>query len=282
VDDPGTSESHHPGSRTVEAKFGQDHDIDKFLASNKKYVVVDIDGIIATWPETYIEFVNKKKNTNFEYYSELSKSVDKNELYNLKEEYRLSGIKRKMGVVENAKELLKVGAIPDDSIISSLRNNVKAIVPTRAHLDHVGALTFLSNKYNAPILCTPFTNEVIKSISKDEKMKLKNPVKIVNANSIYHVSKNVEIELQKNIITAQNKIKLALQEHKHSLIQYELLSETYKMEQVRYENDALSLTDLLDTIAKKELSYAQMINAKYSYQKANYYLDYLLEKGDIK
>lgn len=95
-------------------------------------------------------------------------------------------------------------------------------------------------------------------------------------------SNNVEIELRKNIITAQNKIKLALQEHKHSLIQYELLSETYKMEQIRYENDALSLTDLLDTSAKKELSYAQMINAKYSYQKANYYLDYLLEKGDIK
>lgn len=95
-------------------------------------------------------------------------------------------------------------------------------------------------------------------------------------------SNNVEIELRKNLITAQNKIELAEQEHKHSLIQYELLSETYKMEKVRYENDALSLTDLLDTSAKKELSYAQMINAKYSYQKANYYLDYLLEKGDEK
>lgn len=95
-------------------------------------------------------------------------------------------------------------------------------------------------------------------------------------------SKNVEIELRKEIITAQNKIKLAAEEHKYSRIQYELLSETYKMELVSYENDALSLTDLLDTSAKKELSNAQVIDAKYSYQIANYYLDYLLEKGDVK
>lgn len=95
-------------------------------------------------------------------------------------------------------------------------------------------------------------------------------------------SNDVEVELRKDIITAQNKIKLAAEEHRSSLVQYELLSETYKMELVKYENDALSLTDLLDTSAKKELSNAQVIDAKYSYQIANYYLDYLLEKGDVK
>ncbi len=92
----------------------------------------------------------------------------------------------------------------------------------------------------------------------------------------------VAIELRKNFIIAQNKIKLAKAEYNNSLAQYDLLCETKKMEQVRYDNDALSLTDLLDTSAKKELAYVQMINAKYSYQKANYYLDYLLEKGEIK
>src|SRR3989338_6022986 len=64
----------------------------------------------------------------------------------------------------SANELAKVGAIPNDSVIKDWRDKVKAIIPTHAHLDHVGALIFLSNKYNAPILCTPFTAEVIRAI----------------------------------------------------------------------------------------------------------------------
>lgn len=92
-------------------------------------------------------------------------------------------------------------------------------------------------------------------------------------------TRSVEQELKKNIITAQSKIKLSIANYNNANAQYKLLLETKKIEQIRYDNDALSLTDLLYTIAKKELVYAQMINAKYSYQKAIYYLDYLLEKG---
>jgi len=95
-------------------------------------------------------------------------------------------------------------------------------------------------------------------------------------------SNGVAIELRKSIMTAQSKIKLAKAQYINAQVQYNLLNETQKMEQVRYDNNALSLTDLLDTSAKKELTYVQMINAKYNYKKANYYLDYLLEKGEIK
>jgi outer membrane protein TolC len=95
-------------------------------------------------------------------------------------------------------------------------------------------------------------------------------------------SQGVEIELKKNIITAQNKIKLAIAQYNSASKQYELLSQTQKIEEVSYENDALSLIDLLNTRAKQELSYAKMIDAKYNYQKAKYYLDYLLEKGEVK
>jgi ribonuclease J len=94
----------------------------------------------------------------------------------------------------SADELAKVGAIPNDDVIKDWRSKVKAIVPTHAHLDHVGALTFMSNKYNAPILCTPFTAEVIKSISRDEKIKLKNEIKVLNVNSIYYISDKIKIE----------------------------------------------------------------------------------------
>jgi len=93
---------------------------------------------------------------------------------------------------------------------------------------------------------------------------------------------SVKIEMRKNILTAQNNIKLAIAQYNNYFAQYELLDETQKIETVRYENDALTLTDLLNTGAKKELTHAQMINAKYNYQKASYYLDYLLEKGETK
>lgn len=93
-------------------------------------------------------------------------------------------------------------------------------------------------------------------------------------------SDNVGIELRKNIVTAQNKIKLATAQFNSTASQYELLSETEKIEQIRYDNNALTLTDLLATRSQKSLAYAQMITAKYEYQKATYYLDYLLEKGD--
>ena len=94
----------------------------------------------------------------------------------------------------SASKLLKAGAIPDDSVIEGWRNKVKAIIPTHAHLDHVGALIFLSNKYNADILCTPFTAEVIKALASDEKVKLKNKIKVLHANSIYHISDELKIE----------------------------------------------------------------------------------------
>jgi outer membrane protein len=93
-------------------------------------------------------------------------------------------------------------------------------------------------------------------------------------------SEAVGIELRKEITIAQNKIKHASAQYKSASSQYALLSETEKIEQIRYENNALTLTDLLATRADKTVAHAQLINAKYSYQKARYYLDYLFEKGD--
>ncbi|MBD3164800.1 RNase J family beta-CASP ribonuclease [Candidatus Woesearchaeota archaeon] len=94
----------------------------------------------------------------------------------------------------SAEELRKVGAVPDDSVIKPIRNKVKAIIPTHAHLDHVGAIIYLSNKYSCPIICTPFTAEVIKSIVKDEKIRLKNEIKVLNVNSSYKLSRDLKIE----------------------------------------------------------------------------------------
>ncbi len=93
----------------------------------------------------------------------------------------------------DAYDLIKMGAIPDDSIIAKKRKNVKAILITHAHLDHLGAATKLLAKYNAPIILTPFTAEVLKKLEKEDR-KLPNKIVKLNPNQRYKVSKNFEIE----------------------------------------------------------------------------------------
>lgn len=98
-------------------------------------------------------------------------------------------------IIQISKEILQAAeAIPDDSIIHQWKDMVKAIVPSHAHLDHIGAIPYMAKNYNCPILCTPFTAEVIRTICRDEKIKLENPIHVLNQNAKYHVSKNIEIE----------------------------------------------------------------------------------------
>ncbi len=91
-------------------------------------------------------------------------------------------------------ELLKAGAIPDDRVIGAWRDKVVAIVPTHAHLDHLGAVIFLSNKYDAPLFCTPYTKAVLDRIARDEHIKLKNKVTALQVNSTYKLSPHLTLE----------------------------------------------------------------------------------------
>ncbi len=91
-------------------------------------------------------------------------------------------------------ELIKAGAIPDDSVIFDWRNYVKAIIPSHAHLDHVGAVAYMCNSYNAPIICTPYTEAVLLSLAKDRDIKIKNPIKVLHSNSSIKISQNILIE----------------------------------------------------------------------------------------
>lgn len=89
--------------------------------------------------------------------------------------------------VMTEKILVKNGAIPDDSVISNIRNKVRAQFIGHAHLDHVGAIPFMSDKYNAPIYGTPFTINVLKSLLDDNKLILKNKVYSINPNTSFYV-----------------------------------------------------------------------------------------------
>src|SRR3989344_5752484 len=85
------------------------------------------------------------------------------------------------------KKLRNIGALPDDLLLDQmgLRDKVRAILLGHAHLDHVGAVPYLSYRYKCPVVGTPFTTTVLKKIVEDDKGRLANPVKSVQPNSSY-------------------------------------------------------------------------------------------------
>lgn len=87
------------------------------------------------------------------------------------------------------KKLRSIGAFPDDLILDKmgLRNKVRAVFLGHAHLDHIGAAPYIAYRYNAPLVGTPFTVNVLKKIMEDDGIKIPNPIKSVNPNSSFFV-----------------------------------------------------------------------------------------------
>lgn len=94
-----------------------------------------------------------------------------------------------------AKELKRAGAIPDDDFIHDLRDNVRAIFATHAHLDHIGAIPYLSNKYDCPIFAPPFACAVLKSISTEDKLTITNPMRAIKPGNVIKISENLSVEV---------------------------------------------------------------------------------------
>jgi len=92
------------------------------------------------------------------------------------------------------KQLINSNSIPDDRVIKKIKNNILAIIPSHGHLDHIGAIPFLSAKYNCPVIATPYTASVIKAILKDKDKELKNELISVKLNKKIKLSDNFTIE----------------------------------------------------------------------------------------
>ena len=93
-----------------------------------------------------------------------------------------------------ASTLIKAGAIPNDKVLGDWKKKVVGIIPTHGHLDHVGALVFLSNSYKAPIICTPLTKAIIQTISKDERIALKNTITDLPVNGKIRLTDSITVE----------------------------------------------------------------------------------------
>src|SRR6056297_2358697 len=92
-------------------------------------------------------------------------------------------------------DLIDMGAIPDDRVMSDLEGDVQAIVPTHGHLDHIGAISKLAHRYDAPIVATPFTIELVKQqIQGEEKFGVQNDLIKMDAGETMSIGDHNELE----------------------------------------------------------------------------------------
>src|SRR3989338_10814305 len=91
--------------------------------------------------------------------------------------------------IPTEKGMRNLGALPDDLYLEKhgLREKVRAILVSHAHLDHVGAIPYNAPNYRAPVLGTPFTMEVLKVLMKDAGQAISNRIIPVHSNASYTI-----------------------------------------------------------------------------------------------
>ena len=100
-------------------------------------------------------------------------------------------------------DLIRMGAIPDDTVLNNIGGKVVGIVCSHGHLDHIGAVPKLAHRYKCPIIGTPFTVELIRQeIESERKFDIANKLNSLEYGQIYDLSKNLSVEL----IRAQHSI----------------------------------------------------------------------------
>src|SRR3989344_4628150 len=91
--------------------------------------------------------------------------------------------------IPTEKGMRSLGALPDDLYLerNGLQSKVRALLISHAHLDHVGALPYNASRYNAPVLGTPFTTEVLKVLMQDNNQRISNRIIPIKSNGSYTV-----------------------------------------------------------------------------------------------
>ncbi len=92
-------------------------------------------------------------------------------------------------------DLIEMKAIPDDTIMNAVEGSVKAIVCSHGHLDHIGAIPKLAHRYNAPIISTPYTTELIRQqIAGEQKFGVNNKLFALRTGQRYTISPHLTLE----------------------------------------------------------------------------------------
>ncbi|NLV27493.1 MAG: RNase J family beta-CASP ribonuclease [Methanomicrobiales archaeon] len=93
-------------------------------------------------------------------------------------------------------DLIQMGVIPDDTAMNQLEGTVKAVILSHGHLDHIGAVPKLVHRYNAPIIGTPYTIELVKQqIESEKKFGVSNKLIALKFGQRYNISNTLSMEL---------------------------------------------------------------------------------------
>ncbi|MCD6403984.1 MAG: MBL fold metallo-hydrolase [Nanoarchaeota archaeon] len=92
-------------------------------------------------------------------------------------------------------ELYQTEILPNDrEFRKKWGKDVKAILISHAHLDHSAGVVRLASLYDAPVVGTPFTIEVIKNLLREGKGRFPNELVKVNPGSRYKISEDMWAE----------------------------------------------------------------------------------------
>ena len=129
--------------------------------------------------------------------------------------------------IPTEKGMRALGALPDDLYLDKkdLRKKVRAIAVSHAHLDHVGGVQYVAPRYDAPVLGTPFTMEVLKRLLADNQKGIHNKKISVKPNKHYTINGKSE------------KYKVEFVNITHSTIQCAMVAVHTKEGVVLYAND---------------------------------------------
>ncbi len=89
--------------------------------------------------------------------------------------------------------LRKAGAIPDWTSIKDWKKDVKGIILTHAHLDHIGAVPYLAELFDCPVYGSPFTIALLKQLIDDKTMKFEN--ELIPVTKPIQLTEGVKLEL---------------------------------------------------------------------------------------
>lgn len=100
--------------------------------------------------------------------------------------------------VPTEKGMRAIGALPDDTYLDehNLRNKVRALLVSHAHLDHVGGIPYNSYRYKADVVGTPYTMEVLKVLMEDSAQKISNRIVSIKPNGVYTVRGKKEYKVE--------------------------------------------------------------------------------------
>ncbi|OIO81723.1 hypothetical protein AUJ84_00350 [Candidatus Pacearchaeota archaeon CG1_02_32_132] len=136
-----------------------------------------------------------------------------------------------VGVQEREKNptekwMREIGALPDDLYLDkkNLRNKVRGILVSHAHLDHIGAVPYLGPRYKCPVAAPQFTIEVLKKLLEDNRNGIPNRMMSVKPNDSITIKGKENYKVEFVNIT-------------HSTIQSTMIAVHTKSGVVLYAND---------------------------------------------